>query len=370
MRACARTLALSIGLFGLTACSSGGGSGGGTSTAPQTAPSSASSPTSNSAPSGAASSQTASSSTPTGSSSGSQTTPSSQSSSSSATVIGAPVAATISGSFPTASGSTPNFSSSLPSNGTSFPLLQAELSVSGGSATGQSFANGATLTITGTQLFGAANQPIYELKIPDLGVDATPLQGNGATVTLSDGRTLTFSLLNLNYSLFGAWSLSPQTAGGSASNLGIGISGYQTPTSGIPTGTATYTSSTNGVGGFAVTPSATGSLAGQANIGVNFSTGVISGSLTNMKVTPSGGSAAAWNSVNLSGSLSGSTLSGTTASGASPPAGTMSFDASSSGTFNGALFGPNGQELGAVWSLHDPTGQGKSAIGYIGATKQ
>jgi hypothetical protein len=221
-------------------------------------------------------------------------------------------------------------------------------------------------------LFGAANQPIYELKIPDLGVDATPLQGNGATVTLADGRALTFSVLNLNYSLFGAWALTPQAAGGDAStaNLGIGISGYRTPTSGVPTGTATYASGTNGVAGFAVTPSATGSLAGQASIGVNFSTGAISGSLTNMTATPNGGSAAAWNNVNLSGSLSGSTLSGTTASSGTPPSGTMSFDASSTGTFNGALFGPNGQELGAVWSLHDATDQGKSAIGYLGAKKQ
>ncbi|MGH6828381.1 MAG: transferrin-binding protein-like solute binding protein, partial [Rhizomicrobium sp.] len=222
------------------------------------------------------------------------------------------------------------------------------------------------------QLFGAANRPIYELKIPDLGVDATPLQGNGATVTLSDGRSLVLSVLNLNYSLFGAWSLSPQAVGGSAStaNLGIGISGYQTPAAAVPTGTATYASGSGGVAGFAATPAGTGSLSGQASIGVNFSTGAVSGSLTGMTVTPAGGSAAAWNSVSLNGSLSGSSLSGTTAASGAAPGGTMAFDASSTGTFNGALFGPNGQELGAVWSLHDATGQGKSAIGYIGATKQ
>jgi hypothetical protein len=47
----------------------------------------------------------------------------------------------------------------------------------------------------------------------------------------------------------------------------------------------------------------------------------------------------------------------------------MGFGASSTGIFNGALFGPNGEELGALWTLHDPTGQGKSAIGYVGATR-
>jgi hypothetical protein len=225
-------------------------------------------------------------------------------------------------------------------------------------------------------LFGSSSQPIYELKIPDLGVDATPLQGNGAPVLLSDGRQLSLTITNLNYSLYGAWSLSPPTAGGAStdSNLGIGISGYQTPASSVPaSGSATYASGTNGVFGYVAVPSSgisTGALQGQASVGVNFSTGAVSGSLSNMTVTPQGGSAAAWNNVGLSGSLSGSTLSGTTASSGTPPAGTMSFDASSTGTFNGSLFGPNAQELGASWTLRDATGQGKSAIGYIGATKQ
>lgn len=221
-------------------------------------------------------------------------------------------------------------------------------------------------------MFGSSNQPIYELKIPDLGVDATPLQGNGAPVQLSDGRQLSLSVTNLNYSLYGAWSLTPSSAGGAStnSNLGIGISGYQTPASGVPTGSATYNAGTGGVFGYVAVPTGTATVQGQGSVGVNFSTGAVSGSLTNMTVTPPGGSPAAWNNVSLSGSLSGSTLSGTTASSGTPPSGTMSFDASSTGTFNGALFGPNAQELGAAWSLHDPTGQGKSAIGYIGAAKQ
>lgn len=254
--------------------------------------------------------------------------------------------------------------------------MQTELATSATAASGQTFANGATITFAGTQLFGSSSQPIYELKIPDLGVDATPVQGNGAPVLLSDGRQLSLSVTDLNYSLYGAWSLSPPTAGGASSdaNLGIGISGYQTPASGVPTGSATYVSGAGGVFGYVAVPSgsgvSTGTLQGQANVGVNFSTGAVSGALTNMTVTPQGGSATAWNGVSLSGSLSGSALSGTTASSGTPPGGTMGFDASSTGTFNGALFGPNAQELGATWSLHDATGQGKSAIGYIGATKQ
>jgi hypothetical protein len=41
------------------------------------------------------------------------------------------------------------------------------------------------------------------------------------------------------------------------------------------------------------------------------------------------------------------------------------------GTFKGAFYGPNANELGAIWSLSEPTSDGgKSALGVIGATHQ
>jgi hypothetical protein len=39
------------------------------------------------------------------------------------------------------------------------------------------------------------------------------------------------------------------------------------------------------------------------------------------------------------------------------------------GDFSGAMFGPQGQEIGLVWTLRDAA-LGRSAIGAFGAAKQ
>lgn len=281
--------------------------------------------------------------------------------------------------FPQAAGTTPNFTNSFPAAGTVFPLLQTTLNVAYPNAIGDATTLGATITVTGTQTVGGTTHAVLEFKIPEIGVDATGLIGDGSTVTLADGRKLTLWVNSLNYAALGAWNITPIRAGGTPGDyqFGIGASGYQTPAASVPTGTATYTGNgTNGgVWGHVAAPDGTGailinSVTGQASITVNFTSGAVNGSLTNMMVqTGAGKPVAPWNNVSLSGNVSGATLSGTTASSGAVPGGVMGFGAGSTGIFNGALFGPNGEELGALWTLHDPTGQGKSAIGYVGATR-
>ena len=116
-------------------------------------------------------------------------------------------------------------------------------------------------------------------------------------------------------------------------------------------------------------------LTGQASIDVNFGTGKVNGSLFNMTSYNSGPALdpVPWNNVSLSGSLSGATMQGTTAvtsAPSNPPSliGSATLSGSATGTFNGALFGPNAQEVGLSWTLYDPSGNGKSAIGVVGAT--
>jgi hypothetical protein len=281
--------------------------------------------------------------------------------------------------FPQATGTAPNFTNSYPAAGTVFPLLQTVLDVAWPNAVGNANTQGATLTVTGTQMVGGVAHAVLEFKIPSLGVDATGLIGDGNAVTLADGRKLTFWAQSLSYTALGAWNITPIKAGSTAGDyqFGIGLSGYQTPAANVPTGTATYVGNgTNGgAWGHVASPDGTGgifiaSVEGSANIAINFSSGSVSGSLTNMSVeTGAGKPSVPWNDVSLTGSMSGSTLSGTTASTGAVPTGNSSFAAGSSGNFSGALFGPNGEELGAVWTLHDATGQGKSAIGYLAATK-
>lgn len=281
-------------------------------------------------------------------------------------------------SFPQATGTTPNFTNSFPAPGTVFPLLQTTVNVNYPNAVGTATTLGASMTVTGTQMVGGVPHAVLEFKIPEIGVDATGLIGDGSTVTLSDGRKLTVWANSLNYTALGAWNITPMKVGESGTyQFGIGASGYQTPTGNVPTGTATYTGNgTNGgVWGHVVAPSGTGSIlinsvTGQASITVNFTSGTVNGSLTNMMVaTGAGQPVVPWNNVSLTGNVSGASLSGTTASSGTAPGGVMGFAGSSTGIFNGALFGPNGEELGALWTLHDPTGQGKSAIGYVGATR-
>jgi len=165
----------------------------------------------------------------------------------------------------------------------------------------------------------------------------------------------------------------PATAGDSY--WGRGFTGYQTPPAGVPlSGTAHYAgggSAPGGVFGDEFSASNTGlvnaTVTGQAGFDVNFSSGAVTGSFTNMTVGVAGdGDPQPWNNVALTGSLTGSAMRGTTMTTNAPTNG-LSMSSGASGTFVGALFGPNGQELGASWNLYDPSGGGKTAQGVVGA---
>jgi len=315
-------------------------------------------------------------------------------------VVSAPQGASLHGNtLPTATGTAPNFTTSLPANGTIFPLDEAVLKIAWGnsqagtSVTGytDSLTGGATLTLQGTTAVNNASVPtrnVFELKVPGLSLDA-PNIVSGSVNTLTDGRELRLNTSALNYSLLGAWSVSTWNTGHTGFDTtywGVGFTGYQTPTSGIPTlGSATYTagpagnvdegfSPGGGVAGLATVFGNTPGLPivdlkGQASVDVNFGTGKVNGSMFNMTAYLSGPSTdfAPWNDVALSGNLSGATMQGTT-SVTSAPSGPVSFGSGATGTFVGSLFGPNAQELGLSWTLYDPSGNGKSAIGVIGAT--
>jgi hypothetical protein len=279
--------------------------------------------------------------------------------------IGAPLAASLGGNTPLlASGATPNFAN--PTVGTVFPLNQSALeSDPGVNVFGITYPNGVTLTFLGNQQINGMTVGTYEFKGSNTDVTLTT-DGTGVTIPNSNNTKIALIASNLNYTLLASWII--PSVNTNVADAGVGVSGYQTPASGVPvSGTATYLA-TGGASGNVVVPAGVGAVKGDVTVNANFATGAVTGSLTNMNVG-TGAAATPWNNVSLSGSLSGATISGTTAAATSPSGG-FSFGASATGTFNGALYGPNGQELGAVWSLHDSTGGGKSALGLIGATKQ
>jgi hypothetical protein len=300
--------------------------------------------------------------------------------------------------LPIATGATPNFTTSLPANGTAFPLEDAILKIQWGSGqagavvTGytDSLTGGTTLTLQGTTTVNNSSVPtrnVFELKVPALSLDAQNV-ASGSVVSLSDGRELRLNTSALTHSVLGAWSVSSWNSahtGFDTTYWGVGFTGYQTPVSGIPTsGSATYTagpagavdegfSPGGGVAGLGIVFGNTPGLPivdlkGQANVDVNFATGKVNGSMFNMSAYLSGPATdfAPWNDVSLTGNLSGATVQGTT-SVTSAPSGPLTFGSGATGTFVGSLFGPNAKELGLSWTLYDPSGTGKSAIGVIGA---
>lgn len=281
--------------------------------------------------------------------------------------IAAPVAASLGGNAPLiASAATPTLANAP--TGTVFPLNQSALSSDPfeRQVTSFTYSNGATLTFLENKQVNGVSIGTYEFKASNMDITLTA-DGTAAIIPNSSYTQIGLTTSNLNYTVLASWVI-PSNNGLNVSIAGFGVSGFQTPGAGLPTsGTATYT----GIGSataIAVIPSGFTSVKGDTTVNVNFGTGSLSGSLTNMIASP-GVAASPWNNVGLTGSLAGATFSGSTAA-TSSPSGAFSFGTSATGTFNGAFYGPNGQELGAVWSLHDAAGGGSSALGLVSATKQ
>jgi hypothetical protein len=213
---------------------------------------------------------------------------------------------------------------------------------------------------------------VFELSVPKLGITQTLLPDGtgGACCTFTDvnGKVLN----KLNYTLTGTWNaLNDGSVCVTCSSMFV--TGYQTPTASVPSaGQASYIGSgaTGGVSGNIYTgASQTGGISGSSSsFSVNFGTGQFTGTLSGLTATPlsSAGAPQTWNQINISGNLSGAVLSGSTST-PSQPAGSLGLSTSSTGTFGGALFGPNAEELGAVWSLQDKSAS-KTAFGVVAAT--
>ena len=286
----------------------------------------------------------------------------------------------------TENGATPNFATSLPPAGTSFPLMTSGWQISLHTISDANVTGG-TVTLQGVTS-GTIKYPIFRIQIPSISLDASNVVGDGSTLTLADGSRVNASTGVLSYAALGQWGYFPQTGAGGFD--GAALTGYQTQAAHVPTsGTATYIGlgknvtaqgdpKAGGVSGQLWTPSLSGNpiqgsgVGGDVTVNVNFGTGNINGQLSNMVVGPGGG---AWNTVNLNGSLLGASFSGTTSTSgppaSQPPLFPQGFSSAATGTFKGALFGPNANELGAIWTLYEPTLEGgKAAVGVFGATHQ
>ena len=162
----------------------------------------------------------------------------------------------------------------------------------------------------------------------------------------------------LSYVTYGVWN---STAASTRNvTLGTFVFGVQTPAGDMPTtGGATYIGLTAGTLNQSNTLF---NVAGDMSMAVNFGTGTVTGSFTNMgRENLQTGDVSAWRDFTTTGSITAGTnrFAGTAASN----------DAALSGTFNGAFFGPvNGgtpPEIGGGWALSGPGGE-TAVGGFVG----
>jgi hypothetical protein len=108
------------------------------------------------------------------------------------------------------------------------------------------------------------------------------------------------------------------------------------------------------------------SLLGDASLGVNFATGGSTGTFIHMTATNAAATRTPWNDVSIGASVTAGTshFSGTTAA-ATAPGTPFAVSGTATGRIDGGFYGPNANELGAVWSLTD---KGTVAVGVVHGT--
>ena len=271
--------------------------------------------------------------------------------------VAAPVAASFgTGSRQTATSTTPTFDGSngaYPANAT-FPLIATSLQSASSGLTATA-PQDATLTVISTN----ANSANFQIVIPSLNVNTT-LTYHTNIVQNIDG-------LNWGYSYVNAGMWSQATSSGVLQSATAFSSGYETPPSAVPT---TGSASFAGYATAYVYKPNSGAIMGvyvdgTANLAVNFSSGQVTGALTQMR--EEGGLASIgptpWNDVSLNASIAaGSNRFSGTAAATSAPGTAMGLSGSATGHIDGGFYGPAAQNLGAVWSLNDGTG---SAVGTV-----
>jgi len=260
--------------------------------------------------------------------------------------------------------------------GTVFPVLATSLQFGAAGAAVVPGDPSATATIVPNN---CSPQPAcnisygWRLSIPSLGLNVTTNGRLDLSVELSAGLTS-----SLSYVTLGDWAPGDgQAAPISQSYYTLYQFGYETPVGAMPTtGTATFAGGTQGTEFLPVAGQLTSiAVFGGASISVDFASGKLTGALTQMNAQTTADffddaphPSVPWNDVSLSASIAAGTNRFTgSAAAASNPQSTYSLSGSAKGSIVGAFYGPNAEELGAIWTLSDGNG---SAIGGIGAKRQ
>lgn len=247
---------------------------------------------------------------------------------------------------------------------------------------------GTTLTIDVPEDPDAEAEVRFTVKDPAYQIEDLVLEEAAGSpdlmATLADGRLVRVALdmtdrnssspdSELNWTAYGAWSITSSDRNSQTSSYYV--TGNETPDANLPdTGTANFQGF---VVGNVILPDGqnvrAAGLRGDASVTVDFGTGKITGAAPDIIATPLGtvditapptiGPAQAWNALTFSGTLAEGIngFSGTTGV-SSAPGNSYSLASGADGYFSGLFYGPNANELGAVWNIADGVGAASGVL--------
>jgi hypothetical protein len=238
----------------------------------------------------------------------------------------------------------------------SFPVLASSLQITPDSVAAADNNQSATVTLDSVS-------NTLHVVIPSVNID----QSISISGPLTSGKGQA-GVTGLSYVALGSWgNTSIGETPASNQSMAMGVFGYETPASAMPTaGTATYTGAGT-VRGMVYVPTADGPLGaqlkGDANLSADFASGNITGKLNNITAYD-GCFTETWNDVSVSANIAPGTskFSGTTATPSQPGNTFYSLKSTATGAIKGGFYGPAAQQLGAIWGLSDGT---SSAIGGV-----
>lgn len=245
---------------------------------------------------------------------------------------------------------------SNPRVGDTFPLQQSVTSLNSTFFGPDNTVQNQGTVIVITDLDAAGGPDGLSFNVPALGISGVNLQLNNDNVFVDSSNTIALVASNaqgnLEYTLFGGWDVSP--GGDSPDYFSVFVTGYETPSSALASGTATYRGTAQG----SEISGANGNVRdveGQLELQVNFDTDQIAGDLFNMSVLLDGGGTESWNAIGFEGgSINGTSFEGRTVVNSSAANGGINGDGT--GSFNGRFFGPNFDEAGLTWAIRDSAG--------------
>ena len=195
-----------------------------------------------------------------------------------------------------------NFTNNFPAVGTIFGVLGPAVKITSTTVEAANKGVNGTVTYRGQVTSGGSSYATFDISIPALGLNATSVRADGNMVTMADGSKVSIAFGTLNYTAAATWAYIP--AGSTTAYEGFSATGWGTPIASVPTsGSASYTGTgtKGGTVGVYYVPSgsggiSTGALVGDIALTANFTSGGVTGTMSNIMATPAGGGAATpWN---------------------------------------------------------------------------